>query len=82
MVKKVIWVDLDESTLSKDSFENLLKDNAIIVKIWLADDISKAIGDDWNDNSASCNAGSPYLDSISGLEIIEVRLGKELKRIT
>lgn len=60
------------------SQEQLLKENALVGSIYLADDISKAWGDDWNDAPACCNAGSVYKDTVTGLIEIPVYLGKTL----
>ncbi len=60
----------------EDTFQNLLKDNAVVAVIWVADYDEETIwGDDWNDAPAYCNASPPYESSLQNLEKIEVKLG-------
>lgn len=79
--KKVVWVDhyQFEGIGEEHTQEDLLRDNALVAEVWLADyDADDITGDDWNDAPAFCNAGPPYKEKLRNLEIVKVRLGKPL----
>lgn len=60
------------------SQETLLEKNSIVGVAYLVDEITgKEWGDDWNDAPKCGNAGAPYPENCKGLEIVEIRLGKQ-----
>jgi hypothetical protein len=77
--KIVLYVSQNQSH-EELSHEDRLKLKADEVVIWLGDTAKGVWGDDWNDAPDDCNSGSPYPETIKGLEKIIVKLGEPLKK--
>jgi hypothetical protein len=77
-MKKVIYVEITGNYEAHKSQEQLLKEHAPMVNVWLADEFDKAWGDDWNDAPQCCNSGPPYEDTVKGLQKITITLGESL----
>lgn len=60
------------------SHEDRLKLNADEIEVYLGDKVDKVWGDDWNDAPDEHNSGIPYEDTVEGLEVIKISLGKTL----